>query len=134
MKVLAIASVGGHWIQLLRLREAFNGCDVEFMSTKESFASMVPNHVFHTIPDSNRWNKLLLLKSFFDIYKRIAKIKPDVIVTTGAAPGLMGILAGRILGIKTVWVDSIANAEQVSLSGRIAIKFASRVYTQWPEL
>lgn len=134
MKIIAIASVGGHWIQLLRLKKALDDHDVEFMSNKKSFADTVPGHVFHTIPDANRNNILGLIKSFFKVYSVIAKIKPDVIITTGAAPGLMGIAAGKLIGAKTIWIDSIANVDKVSLSGRIALTFADRVYTQWPDL
>lgn len=35
---------------------------------------------------------------------------------------------------KTVWIDSIANVNHLSLCGRVAKKFASRFYTQWKEL
>ncbi|MFN8436182.1 MAG: glycosyltransferase [Cytophagales bacterium] len=133
-KVLAIASVGGHWIQLLRLRPAFEGADLEFMSTKESFASMVQGHVFHAVPDASRWNKLKLIWSFLKIFNVIRKTKPDVIITTGAAPGVMGLFAGKLLGSKTIWVDSIANVEKLSMSGVLATKFADKVYTQWPDL
>lgn len=58
----------------------------------------------------------------------------DVVLSTGAAPGLLLLFAGFLLGKKTVWVDSIANSQRLSLSGRAAGLFASRVLTQWPEL
>jgi UDP-N-acetylglucosamine:LPS N-acetylglucosamine transferase len=134
MRVLAIASIGGHWVQLLRLRPAFKDAELIFMSTNECCSTMVPEHQFYSVPDSNRWNKLQLLISFWNIALTVMKIKPDVIITTGAAPGLMAIVAGRMLGIKTIWIDSIANIDEISLSGRIALKFANRVYTQWPHL
>lgn len=134
MKILAIASAGGHWIQLLRLMPAFINNTTVFISTKDGFGRMVEGHEFIQISDSNRNNKMLLLKSFRDIYLAINKTKPDIIITTGAAPGLMGIIIGRLKGIKTIWVDSIANAEEISLSGRIAARFATRSYTQWPDL
>lgn len=133
-KVLAIASVGGHWIQLLRLKNALIDTEVIFMSTKESFASMVPNYKFYAVTDSNRWNKLKLIQTFFEVFRIILKERPQVIITTGAAPGLMGIIIGRFLGCRTIWVDSIANVETLSMSGKIAKKFATRVYTQWPDL
>jgi UDP-N-acetylglucosamine:LPS N-acetylglucosamine transferase len=57
-----------------------------------------------------------------------------VIVTTGAAPGLFGIFIGKVLGVKTIWIDSIANVEKLSLSGKIASRMADRVYTQWEHL
>lgn len=133
-KILAIASVGGHWIQLLRLKPAFKENDIIFVSTNASFSKMVNGHKFYSIPDSNRKNILKLILTFFKLTQIIWTEKPDVIITTGAAPGLMGIIAGRILGARTVWIDSIANVEEISLSGKIANKFANRVYTQWPDL
>jgi len=56
------------------------------------------------------------------------------VISTGAAPGLMALMAAKILGIKTIWIDTIASAEKLSLSGRIALKFVDRLYTQWPDL
>ena len=134
MKVLAIASAGGHWIQLLRLQPAFEGHEVVFISTKQNFNETVKGREFYAIPDASRWNKLGLIKVFFTIGKRISTIKPDVIITTGAAPGLLAILNGKLRGIKTIWVDSIANVDELSMSGKLAKLFAGRTYTQWSHL
>jgi hypothetical protein len=43
-------------------------------------------------------------------------------------------MTARVLGAKIVWVDSIANVEQLSMSGRVIRPFSSLVLTQWPEL
>jgi len=134
IKILAIASVGGHWVQLLRLRPAFEDSEVVFVSTRPSFATMVEGNKFYSVTDASRWNKFKLVVSFFEIFRIIRKERPGVIVTTGAAPGLLGIFAGKVLGCKTVWVDSIANVEKLSMSGKIAAKVAGRVYTQWEDL
>ncbi|MCC9166159.1 glycosyltransferase [Pontibacter harenae] len=133
-KILAIASAGGHWIQLLRLKPAFKYHELIFVSTKGSFAETVEGHKFYHVPDANRKNKLDILRSAIKVTNLIRLIKPDVIITTGAAPGLMGLLAGKLLGTKTIWVDSIANVEELSMSGRIASKIADKVYTQWEHL
>lgn len=134
MKVMAIASIGGHWIQLLRVSLALKDVEIFFVSTNEDFGTMVPDHKYYAIPDASRWDKFKLIMVFWKVLKIVRKEKPDAILTTGAAPGLMGLIAGKLCGVKTIWLDSIANAEQLSLSGRIALKFADRVYTQWPEL
>ncbi|GEO09888.1 hypothetical protein SAE01_23840 [Segetibacter aerophilus] len=104
------------------------------MSTNESFADTVEGYKFFKVPDSNRKNKLQLIKSALLVAKHVLSLKPDVIVTTGAAPGLMGILVGKLMGAKTIWIDSIANVEKISMSGNIALKIADRVYTQWEHL
>jgi UDP-N-acetylglucosamine:LPS N-acetylglucosamine transferase len=134
MKILAVSSIGGHWIQLLRLMPAFEGADVEFVTTKQSFSTTVEGNKFHSIPDGSRWNKYGLVKCFFSIVSIVKNVKPNVIITTGAAPGLMAIFVGRLFGVKTIWVDSIANCEQISMSGKIAVKIAHIFYTQWQHL
>ncbi|SHF75488.1 Oligosaccharide biosynthesis protein Alg14 like [Leeuwenhoekiella marinoflava DSM 3653] len=131
---MAVASIGGHWIQLLRLRPVFEGQDVVFVSTKASFASMVSNCKFYTIPDGSRKNPINLLLSFKVLFKILRQEKPEAILSTGAAPGLLALLCGKILGKKTIWVDSVANVEKLSMSGILASKFATHVYTQWPDL
>lgn len=134
MRILAIASKGGHWIQLLRITKAFTDTETTYVSTNSNLAETVEGHRFYTVPDGNRNSILRLSHTFFLMIKIIRKTKPDTIITTGSAPALMGIIAGSLTGKKTIWIDSIANVERVSMSGRIAHYFANRVYTQWPNL
>ncbi len=134
MKVLAIASKGGHWVELLRLLPAFSGMEMVYVSTDPNLSSTVEGSKFYSVPDANRWNKFELIKIFVLLFNIVSKEKPKFVISTGAAPGLMGLMAGKILGIKTIWIDTIASAEKLSLSGRIALKFVDRLYTQWPEL
>jgi len=134
MKIFAVASAGGHWIQLLRLRPAFKGHEVIYVSTNEEYAAMVEGCPFYAVSDSNRWQKSKLFSTFFMLFSLISREKPNVIISTGAAPGLLALLIGRGIGARTIWIDSIANAEKLSLSGKFAAKIANRVYTQWPEL
>ncbi len=42
-KVLAISSGGGHWVQLLRLRPAFAGCDVTYATVRDGYRADVSN-------------------------------------------------------------------------------------------
>ena len=133
-KVLAIASGGGHWVQLLRLLPAFKEHEITFVSTNEVFSNMVSPYTFYTVADSNRKSTMSILRSVVAVMRIVFKVRPDIIITTGAAPGLMFICVGKLMGAKTIWVDSIANVEKISMSGQIASKMADRTYTQWPEL
>lgn len=133
MKILAIASVGGHLIQLLCLKPFFDKHETVYISTRTDFESMVEGK-FYSISDFNRNNMKGFFNSFIKLYWIIRKEKPNVLITTGAAPGLLSLFVGKLFGLKTIWLDSIANVEELSMSGRIASKFCSRVYTQWPDL
>lgn len=134
-KIVAVASIGGHWVQLLRItRSMEQDYEVIYCSTHEKCATMVSGKKFYLMPDFSRWDAWKLVPSFFQMLRLVWKEKPETIITTGAAPGLVCLLAGKVLGKKTIWVDSIANVQHLSACGRIAHKFVSRIYTQWPDL
>lgn len=133
-RVLAVASGGGHWVQLCRLRPAFEGCDVLFVSTDPGFARDVAPAKFASVPDANRSKKLRVLWMFARMGWIVLRHRPAAVVTTGAAPGYAAIRFARLLGARTMWIDSVANAEELSLSGMMAGKVADEWLTQWEHL
>lgn len=139
-RVMAIASKGGHWMQLMRLRPAWDDCDVTYVSTDKGYASEIeaPDGAkpprFFTVPDASRTDKIKILMQMLAVIGVLIRVRPHVIVTTGAAPGFFALLVGRIFGAKTIWIDSIANADEVSLSGRKIRPYANLWLTQWPHL
>ena len=134
VKVLAVASSGGHWTQLLRIRRAFESSDVAFVTVLESYRNEVPGNRFYCVNDANRWNKLGLIVLAFRVARIIVKEKPDVVVSTGAAPGFFALLWGRLFGAKTIWLDSVTNIDQLSMSGSLVGRYADLWLTQWPHL
>ena len=133
-RVLAVASGGGHWIQLQRLRPAFLGATVTWASVDPRSAQDVAPDRFHPVPDANADRKVAVVLSALAVLRVLLRVRPDVVVTTGAAPGLLAVRLARLLGIRTLFVDSIANAEQLSLSASLAQGHADAVWTQWPHL
>lgn len=133
--ILAAASLGGHWIQLLRITAPMEKtCRVSYMSTHPKCQSMVEGHPFYLLHDFSRWDAWRLLPAMATAIKVLRHEKPDAVISTGAAPGLMVVLAARILGIRSIWIDSFANAGQLSMCGRIASRLATATFTQWPHL
>jgi len=132
-KILAVASGGGHWIQLLRLRPAFEGSDVRFLSTHQDFEKDVSQSIY-TVIDANFNQKFRLVCMSFQVFWVLLKYRPNVIITTGAAPGFVSLALGKLFGAKTIWLDSIANAEELSKSGRYVRFFADIWLTQWEHL
>ncbi len=133
-KVLAVASGGGHWVQLRRIAPAFEGADVLFVTVEPSYREQVPGSRFETVPDATRWSRWGLIKLAISLLRILLRERPDVVISTGAAPGYLAIRIGRWLGARTMWIDSIANAEELSLSGRKILPHADRCLTQWPHL
>jgi len=121
-------------VELLRLQPAFEGHELMYMSTHESFASSFKGYPYYTVPDFSQWNTYKMPSVALKMYRIFSQIKPDVIFTTGAAPGVLALLVGKLFGAKTIWVESLCHAEKVSISGKMCAAFADRVYTQWPHL
>lgn len=132
-KLLAVASSGGHWIQLQRLRPAFENCEVEYMSTAD-FRSSDLDGKLHIVKDANLSEIRKTVVMFAQVLYVMLKVRPDIIVSTGAAPGFAAIMYGRLMFKRTVWIDSIANSEQLSKSGKAAKFCATAWLTQWQNL
>ncbi|MFD1007290.1 hypothetical protein [Oceanisphaera ostreae] len=130
MKLLLVASFGGHWVQLKRISELLDGHEKTYVTTSNNLVQGSA----HSIGDFSVREFYKGLIQFPKALKIIKKTQPDVVISTGAAPGVLLLFAAFILGKKTIWIDSIANSKRLSLSGRISCLFSSRVLTQWPEL
>ena len=134
-KILAIASSGGHWMQLLRITRSLESrFEVCYVSTRSDRESSIKGQNFQLISDFSRTDAIKIVFVFLQAVRIIRDEKPDVVITTGAAPGLVMVFAGWLFRKRTIWIDSLANVEHLSLSGRIASLFVSRVYTQWKDL
>ena len=131
-RVLAVASAGGHFVQLMQIRSGLAGHAVTYATTAPGLAAEFGALPAVQVPDCNADTPLRALAGFLVTGWHMARIRPHVVVTTGALPGVMAILWGRLLGARTLWVDSIANAETLSASGRIARKIAHVTLSQWP--
>lgn len=134
-RVLAIASAGGHWVQLRRLVPAFEGYDVAFASVFPAYSQDVPGKRFYVFADFSRFHKTRALRVTLQLFRILLRERPDIVITTGSAPGLITLaLSKTLFRSKTIWIDSIANCEQLSSSGMRARRFADLWLTQWPHL
>jgi exopolysaccharide biosynthesis glucuronosyltransferase PssD len=133
-RLLALGSGGGHWVELLRVRPAFEGFEVAYVTMFESHSNAVPGCRLHVIPDASRFDLWGFVPVCYRMLAILLRERPDALVTTGSAPMLLFLLFGRLMGARTLWIDSIANSERMSSSGRLAKKFAHKVVSQWPEV
>lgn len=133
-KLLAVGSAGGHWVQLRRMTPAFEGFRLYWMSTSPNIAASLETGEYIPVRDASMWDKVGLIMLALQVGWHILLIRPDIVVSTGAAPGFFAIMFGRLLGAETIWIDSIANAQELSLAGRKVRFWATHWLTQWPEL
>ncbi|MDG5466842.1 UDP-N-acetylglucosamine--LPS N-acetylglucosamine transferase [Deltaproteobacteria bacterium IMCC39524] len=132
-RIMLVSSSGGHWLEMMCLLSAFDGFEKIFVTTDSGYKGQVEG-AFFTVPDASMWNKFRLVHMAMKVLYVILRTRPDVIISTGAAPGFFALFFGKKLGLKTIWVDSIANAEKLSLSGSKVGVYADLWLTQWEHL
>lgn len=134
LKVLAISSSGGHWEQLMLVVGCFAGDDIVYANTLDGLAQKSGVSPAYLVMDCNRDRVMDNLRCASQVFSIIRKEKPDVIISTGAAPGIIALMIGKLMGARTIWLDSVANSERLSLSGKMAGRIADLWLTQWAHL
>ncbi len=135
LKVCLTASAGGHLVQLLRLRKSWENVDAFYVSTVDVVREKLARYGrVYIVGECNREHPFQTVRVFWRCLKVIAAERPDVVISTGAAPGFLMCLTGRFFGAKIVWIDSIANVRRLSMSGKMIRPWCSLFLTQWEEL
>lgn len=105
-----------------------------YVTVRDSYRADVGDAPLRVLNDATRWDKVGLVKMALRLAWILLRVRPHVIISTGAAPGYFAIRFGRLLGARTIWIDSIANVEEISMTGRIVGPFADLWLTQWRHL
>jgi len=71
---------------------------------------------------------------FAKTLKIMLKERPSAVVSTGALAAFPALLIGKLTGAKVVYVESFARTSSLSLTGKLAYRFADLFIVQWPEL
>lgn len=134
-RILVVTSGGGHWVEFRRLAPALEGMEASFASVRPEYAQQVEGRPYYVLPDFHRRNLWVLPYAVLATTVLIFRLRPEVVVSTGAAPGLLALaLAKWLTGARTIWIDSLANAETLSGSGKLARGVADVWLTQWGHL
>lgn len=134
-KMCITASAGGHLSQLLSLSPVWGGYEVICVSTgrmvKEKLETIGKTYI---VGECNREHPIQTMGVLFKCLRIIVKERPDVVFSTGAAAGFLMCFLGKLFGAKVIWMDSIANASKLSMSGRMIRPFADIILSQWPDV
>lgn len=133
-KVLLVASFGGHFKQLMRIKSLLDEEKFEFVCISTNPELVASGQCQGHIVDVNADKIWQMLLCFPKCIRLLMKLNPKYVISTGALPGLCMVIAARLLGKKTIWVDSIANYSTLSKSGRYARRWANLWCTQWEHL
>ena len=133
--VLLVCSTGGHLLQLVSLREAWDGRRRAWVTFDKSDARSLlrDERVVFAHGPTNR-SVPNLLRNLLLAPRVLWRLRPRVVLTTGAGVAVPFAWVGRLLGARVVYVESFTRIEGPSLSCRLIKPVADRVYVQWPEM
>ncbi len=116
------------------LRETLENYDVRFATTDAKVAKQRGIGDAEVLPDCNQNTPFKAVLCALAAIKVILKHRPHIVLSTGAAPGYFCLLAGRLVGARTLWIDSVANGEELSMCGKLSKRTAHACLTQWEHL
>lgn len=116
------------------LRPALEHYDIHYATTDTDIAAQHGIADANALPDCNQNMPLKSALCAIVAAWLVLRLRPDIVLSTGAAPGFFCILAGRLIGARTLWIDSLANSERLSLCGRLSMAIAHDCLTQWEHL
>lgn len=136
-KACFIASSGGHWEELMCIKEIAEEFDTFYITEEGGQAEDCNFKKMHTLPQINRHEKNFLW-NFIVLLIRAAKImhkeKPDFVITTGALIVFPFCLYAKLMRCKVVYIESFARVNNRSLTGRLVYPFADLFLVQWESL
>jgi UDP-N-acetylglucosamine:LPS N-acetylglucosamine transferase len=134
-RLLLVCSSGGHLLQLVTLRDAWQDYARAWVSfDKSDVRSLLSEErVVFAYGPTNR-NVKNLIRNIGLAWQVVRSLRPEVIMTTGAGVAVPFAWVGRLHGARVVYVESFTRIDRPSLSCRMIAPVAERIYVQWPEL
>ena len=135
MKVCLVGSSGGHLTHLYMLKPFWEGKE-RFWCTfdKEDARSLLEGETMYPVYfPSNRSIKAFFINTHRAI-KILKKERPDVIVSSGAAPAIPFFWIGKIMGAKTVYIEVFDRIDKSTISGKLCYPVTDLFIVQWDEM
>ncbi len=127
-----MSSCGGHLTELLALRGAF--MDKRCFFVINSPISLPPEMVNRTVCIKHSERDIYFFLNLLEAWKIISRTRPSFILSTGAGPAIPFFIVGKLLGIRTIYVETLASINSPSLTGRLAYFFVDRFYIRYAGL
>ena len=134
-RVLWVSSCGGHLAELKKIADLYPDLDAESMwvtfDTPQA-RSILAGHNVHFIPPVGTRDALGTIRALLTAYRILRTGSYDYVVSTGAAVAVSFLPLASAMGVRAVYVESLARTHAASTTGRLLCLFpAVQTYTQY---
>ena len=134
-ELLLVCSSGGHLLELLTLRSAWTPFTRAWVTLDaDDTRSLLDSERVYFARGPTERNAVNFLRNLVIAWRVVGELRPAVVVSTGAAIAVPFAWVGRLRGTRVVYVESLTRIDSPSLTGRLVMPVADRIYVQWPQL
>ena len=137
-KVMFISSTGGHLTEMMQLAPMFRKYDFCIVTEKTKsnmyLKDKYPKKVSYLVYGTKSHFLIYPFKLLFNCFKSLflyIKYRPKVIITTGAHTAGPMCCIGKIFRSKIIYIETLANINTKTITGRLIYKFADLFVVQW---
>lgn len=134
MKLLLVASTGGHLAQLLSLKSWWSEQERHWVTFQK------PDAVAALANESVTWAYHPTTRNLPNAFRNLVlamhtlrRLRPDVIVSTGAGVSLPFFVIARLMRIHTVYLEVYDRINSATLTGALSYPISDAMCVQWPE-
>ena len=136
-KICFVSSSGGHWEELLCLKELAEKYESFYVTEQGGQAQDSTLQNIYTLAQINRHEKAFaihFIRLFFEANKILEKEKPNVVISTGALIAFPFCILVKLRGGRVIYIESFARIRNSSMTGKLVYRFADLFLVQWKSM
>lgn len=135
MKVCLVGSSGGHLTHLHMLQQFWSDKERFWVTfDKEDARSLLKDEKMYPCYFPTNRNVKNLIRNTFLAWKIIAKERPDIIISSGAAVAVPFFYIGKLFGAKVVYIEVFDRVDKPTLTGKLVYPITDLFIVQWEEM
>ena len=135
LKICFVCSSGGHLAHLYMLKPFWQDKE-RFWATfdKEDTRSMLQGEkIYPVYYPSNRSIKALIINTYRAV-KILRRERPDIIISSGAAPAVPFFWIGKLMGTSTIYIEVFDCIDRATITGRLCYPVTDKFIVEWEEM
>ena len=117
--------------EMMALEEAFEGHETFYLTYSSERTEKLSNAV---LIDNFADKPSSFISGLIEILRVLITEKPDVVVSTGAEIAAPTFFIAKLLGMKTIYIESCARISSPSGTGKLVYPFSDFFFVQWKDL
>lgn len=133
-RVVGVSSGGGHLKELLDAIPSYNSLKQHYITFRNGHTENFLKNKEHSFIIDPHVSKFKYLINFFQSLVLYLKLRPKVIVSTGAGIAIPFLLLGFFFGSKIIFIESGARISNPSKTGQFLYRYSDLFIVQYAPL